>query len=69
MLYRKNVGAAERVLRSGGGLLGAATSFVMLGFTPLGWALALSGACLAVTGFIGFCPACALVGRRLPQSR
>lgn len=32
------------------------------------WIVALSGAGFGLTGVIGFCPACALVGRRLAQS-
>ena len=29
-----------------------------------GYALAMSGAALAVTGIFGYCPACAMVGRK-----
>lgn len=40
------------------GLSGWLTSTLLLGV----WAIALT---LAVTGLFGFCPACALVGRKL----
>jgi hypothetical protein len=35
-----------------------------LGFTPLGLVLAASGATGIVTGLFGYCPACAMVGRK-----
>jgi hypothetical protein len=65
MLYRKNLPTWERW---GRGLIGA--GLVMLGVTAqwgtlAGWALAGSGAITLVSGFVGFCPMCALVGRRL----
>lgn len=51
-------------------LLGAlivAGSLMQLGTTPLGLALAASGVFTALTGLFGYCPACAMVGRKLPQ--
>jgi Inner membrane protein YgaP-like, transmembrane domain len=33
---------------------------------PLGYAIAAGGA-IAITGFFGFCPMCAMVGRKLPS--
>jgi hypothetical protein len=36
---------------------------------PWGWIGAAAGAGLGVTGMIGFCPMCALWGRRLPETR
>jgi len=69
MLYVKNVPGWERVLRL---VLGAGA----LVFTAMSWrssslaaGLALAGAMVAVTGLVGFCPMCALVGRRLDQGR
>ena len=35
-----------------------------VGMTPLGWVLAASGALAALTGVLGFCPACATAGRK-----
>jgi hypothetical protein len=34
---------------------------------PLGYLVAGAGGVTAMTGFIGFCPMCAMVGRRLPS--
>lgn len=66
MWYRKNVPATERVVRValGVAVAGAATWVwgVGAGRTTL---FVLSGVTLAATGFVGFCPMCALVGRKL----
>lgn len=64
MFYRKNVGAKERGARLLGGALIVACSFTLVGWTPLGWVLAASGVFTALTGVVGFCPACAMVGRK-----
>lgn len=64
MLYRKNVGSKEgwgRVLA--GGLI-VACSLTLVGTTPLGLALVASGVFTALTGLFGYCPACAMVGRK-----
>lgn len=67
MFYVKNVPNWERVLRLVMGLMG-------LGYAAMNWngsglaiALGLMGAMLAVTGLIGFCPMCAMVGRKLDK--
>jgi len=41
-----------------GGLVG-------LSGTPIGYLFACSGLVTALTGFFGFCPMCAMVGRKL----
>lgn len=64
MVYVKNVPNGERVLRAVLGLSAAGAALALLG-GPVGWLLAASAVGLAVTGLLGFCPACALVGRRL----
>jgi hypothetical protein len=61
MLYRKNVGSKESWARVIGGALIVACSFTQIGLTPLGLVLSISG---ALTGLIGFCPACAMAGRK-----
>jgi hypothetical protein len=69
MLYKKNVGALERL---GRGLLGGAmaASPLLLDLPPLaGRGLIVGGLFTIVTGMIGYCPACAAIGRRpLPES-
>lgn len=64
MLYVKNLPVWERTLRVGGGLALAAAAWV---WVPGGWGtvLAASGLGMAVSGLLGFCPACAMVGRKL----
>lgn len=64
MLYRKNVGARESLARVMGGALIAACSMALIGTTPLGLVLAASGVFTALTGVFGYCPACALAGRK-----
>jgi len=62
--YVKNVPGWERALRV---LLSMTTAALALAFlaSPWSWLVAGSAAGFAVTGLVGFCPACALVGRRL----
>jgi hypothetical protein len=67
MLYRKNVGSEEGWGRVLLGALIVAGSLTQLGTTPLGLALVASGVFTALTGLFGYCPACAMVGRKLPQ--
>lgn len=64
MFYRKNVGGIERLARMLAGLSLAISGFVMFGSTPLAWVAALSGLFTMGTGLLGFCPACAVAGRR-----
>lgn len=64
MLYRKNVGSKEGVVRVLVGVLIVARSLMHYGVTPLGLVLAGSGVVAVLTGLFGFCPACALVGRK-----
>jgi hypothetical protein len=64
MLYRRNVGFKESVARVLGGALMVGGALTQLGMTPLGWALIAGGALAALTGVLGFCPACAMAGRK-----
>jgi hypothetical protein len=65
MGFSCNVPGWERAARAllGIGLL-AATALVPLTGWPL-WAALAAGATLIVTALAGFCPACAMIGRRL----
>lgn len=68
MLYRKNLPGWERAARAIAGVAMMACGFLGPGLagTPVGMILAGAGAMTLLTGFIGFCPACAMVGRKLP---
>jgi Protein of unknown function (DUF2892) len=65
MFYSKNLPSWERAMRV---ILGG----IMIGFglvglaAPLGYLIASGGVVAILTGFFGFCPMCAMVGRRLP---
>ena len=64
-MFKRNVPGWERALRaaSGAALLVVAAVLPMTGW-PL-WAVLAGGAGLLVSALAGFCPACALAGRRL----
>jgi hypothetical protein len=69
MLYFKhNVPTWERTIRIAAGLLLAGLTALSSG-TPyvapaLTWLGLAGGILLAITGVVGFCPMCAMVGRR-----
>jgi hypothetical protein len=64
MFYRKNVGRKERWGRLFGGASVTACSLALIGLTPLGIGLAATGAFAGLTGVLGYCPACAMAGRK-----
>lgn len=66
MFYRKNLPGWERAMRVVGGA--AMIGYGLLGLAGLavGYLIAGAGAMAIMTGFVGFCPMCAMVGRRLP---
>lgn len=65
MLYVKNVPPVERVIRvlMGIGLLVAAV--LWLGANAKGWIVGAMGMMAAMSGLVGWCPMCAMVGRKL----
>lgn len=65
MFYVKNVPMGERVLRILMGVAALAAAVAFFGSTLIGWGVGAMGMMAAVTGLVGFCPACALVGRKL----
>jgi len=79
MFYRKNLPGWERAMRSVGGVVMIAYGLLgmpgLLGMSGLlgmpgtmgGYVIAGTGAVAILTGFFGFCPMCAMVGRRLPS--
>jgi DUF2892 family protein len=67
MLYTKNLAGWERILRSVAGLAMGACGLLGPGLagTPVGYIIAASGVVTLLTGFVGYCPACAMAGREL----
>lgn len=64
-LFERNLPGWERLIRGAGGV-------AMVGYavaaSPGGWlgpALIVTGVTMLAMGLVGFCPACALIGRRL----
>lgn len=68
MFYVKNVPTWERALRVIVGLAVAAWSVQVLG-GMWGTVVALSAAGIVLSGLFGFCPACAMVGRKLDRAK
>ena len=67
MFYRKNLPGWERAMRVIAGV--AVIAWGLIGFPglPMGYVIAGSGAVAILTGFFGFCPMCAMAGRKLPS--
>jgi len=66
MFYVKNVPNWERVLRVVVGLIAIYFGIATLG-GAWGWLIAASAAGIVGSGLFGFCPMCAMVGRRLDK--
>lgn len=66
MFYVKNVPGWERLLRVVAGLIVIAIGLKFLNGIA-GIAVAASAAGIVVSGLIGFCPMCAMVGRKLDK--
>ena len=67
MFYRKNLPGWERAVRTIGGVVMIGYGLLSMPGTMAGYLIAGAGAVAVLTGFIGFCPMCAMVGRRLPS--
>ncbi len=68
-IYFKNVPLPERALRVA---LAAGVAVVPIPFAMPSWigaVLVANGAFIALTGFVGFCPACYFAGRKLVPRR
>jgi hypothetical protein len=65
MLYLKNVPTAERVIRVLMGIMLLGGALYWLGPKTAGWVVGLMGMMAMVTGLVGWCPMCALAGRKL----
>ena len=66
MIYVKNLPQWERLLRIGAGLALAAYALLRVDGVIV-WVILACGVGAALTGIFGFCPACALFGRRLEK--
>ncbi|MDR3464551.1 MAG: DUF2892 domain-containing protein [Xanthobacteraceae bacterium] len=65
MMYLKtNLPGWERAIRVALGVVIAVMAWRTAAAPWMIWAGAAMGTMLAVTGFVGFCPMCAMVGRR-----
>ncbi len=65
MLYRKNIYRFEQWGRVVVGLFAAIMGLYLAPGQLIGYGVAAAGIGLAITGILGWCPACALIGRRL----
>ena len=66
MFYRKNLPGWERAARMIGGVAMMAWGLSGMSGTMAGYVIAGAGAVAMLSGTFGFCPMCAMVGRRLP---
>ena len=62
-VLRTKVGGLEQTIRMAAGAA-VACGFFGLGYNPIGYVVAGMGLLTALTGLFGFCPACAMAGRR-----
>ncbi|MBW8886845.1 MAG: DUF2892 domain-containing protein [Fibrobacteres bacterium] len=69
MFYVKNVPGVERGIRITLGLAMLVSGLWALKGSPAGYALAAMGAVALLTGFVGFCPMCAMAGRKLDKGK
>ncbi len=65
MFYAKNVPGWERAARVIAGLSMVGAGLFYFPGSMLGYGVAASGVVALLTGFVGFCPMCAMVGRKL----
>jgi len=65
MFYRKNIYRWEQVARILGGAALAVYGYMAMNGNSTGYVLIATGLITMVTGVFGFCPACAVVGRKL----
>ena len=68
MFYRKNLYAWEQLLRVAVGVAVIGYGLIAMPGSLAGYNLAAVGAVFGLTGVFGFCPMCAMAGRRLKTS-
>ncbi|SAL23506.1 hypothetical protein AWB68_00975 [Caballeronia choica] len=64
LFFQKNLPQWERTLRTVLGLAVLIGAFLVPMEPWLKWLLVASGASFVAMGFVGFCPMCAMAGRR-----
>jgi hypothetical protein len=64
IMFKRNVGSKERIVRVISGGLMIVCGLVGLQATPLGIGIAGVGAIGLITGLVRYCPACAMAGRK-----
>lgn len=64
MVYAKNLPLWERWSRAAAGIGLMIYALMAAWGGPMGWLLLGAGLVAVLTAFFGFCPMCALVGRR-----
>lgn len=67
MFYVKNIPSWERVLRIVMGLMALGFAATNWGGSALTIGVGVVGAMLSMSGLFGFCPMCAMVGRKLDK--
>lgn len=67
MLFQKNLPTWERALRVCIGLAVVIAAFFVPVAFVIQWTAAAAGVIFACTGFIGFCPMCAMSGRKVKR--
>ena len=67
MLYRKNLPGWERAVRTIAGVAMIGYGLIGLPGAMAGYLIAGTGVIALLSGFLGFCPMCAMAGRRLPS--
>ncbi|MDN4574815.1 DUF2892 domain-containing protein [Pandoraea cepalis] len=67
MLYVKNVPNWERALRLIVGAIALVFAIMNWGTSTVVVGAGIMGLILAMTGLVGFCPMCAMVGRKLDK--
>jgi hypothetical protein len=63
-MFLRNVPTIERIIRVLLGLGLLAGALLWFGSTKLGWLVGASGLIASLTGLLGWCPMCALGGRK-----
>jgi purine-cytosine permease-like protein len=67
MLYRKNLRGWEQIIRIVAGAAMIAGGLLGLPGNPVGYLIAVVGLVTALTGVFGYCPGCAMVGRKITE--